>query len=80
MTARGNEALFAVYEWKNEDIGMDVYHELMRRSKLFRYENIHLYIFAKRMFTGELIRTEHDNGLVALFTLSEMVNGMGDVG
>ena len=73
MAARGNEALFAECKWKNDDVGMDVYKELKRKSSLFRYENAHLYIFAKSMFTSELLGTEYEHGLVTLHTLPEMI-------
>ena len=76
MAARGNEALFAECKWKNDAIGMDVYHELKRKSKLFHYENAHLYIFAKNMFTKELLKAEHEQGLVTLYTLPEMIDGL----
>ena len=74
MAARKDEALFCECKWQNADVGIKVYEELKRKSKLFNnYKKVHLYIFAKKTFTGQLLCTKHD-GLVKLFSLSEMID------
>ncbi|MCL1819758.1 MAG: ATP-binding protein [Oscillospiraceae bacterium] len=76
MAVRDDKALFAECKWTNSDIGIDVFHELKRKSELFHYNVNHLYIFAKKMSYGELLRKEHDKGCVKLFTLSEMIDSV----
>ena len=74
MATRKDAALFAECKWSNADIGIDVYNDLKRKSEMFQYKNIHLYIFAKGAFTGKLLKVEHEQGLVKLFSLSEMLD------
>jgi len=74
MAVRKDDALFAECKWQNANVGMDVYNELKRKSKLFHYKNVHLYIFAKAMFTGKLLEAEREHGLVKLFSLPEMID------
>jgi AAA+ ATPase superfamily predicted ATPase len=73
MAARNDDALFAECKWQNADVGIDVYNELKRKSKLFHYRNVHLYIFAKLTFSDKLLREEHEHGYIKLFSLSEMI-------
>jgi len=73
MAERNGEALLAECKWKNADVGVDVLRELQRRSKMFKFESVHYYIFSKNMFTGELLIIEYEQGGVKLFTLKEMI-------
>jgi len=73
MAERNGEALLAECKWKNANIGVDVLRELQRRSKMFKFESVHYYIFSKTMFTGELLAKEYEQGGVKLFTLKEMI-------
>jgi AAA+ ATPase superfamily predicted ATPase len=73
MAERNGEALLAECKWKNSDVGMDVFRDLQRKSKMFAYENFYYYIFAKNMFTTELLLEEYQRGTVKLLTLKEMI-------
>lgn len=44
-------ALFGECKWTNEKVDAGVLETLIKRSKLFHYHNIHLYLFAKSGFT-----------------------------
>ena len=76
MSTRKEESLFAECKWKNADVDIDVLHELKHKSGLFIYQKTYLYIFAKRMFSSQLLRAEYEDGLVSLFTLSEMIDAV----
>jgi len=78
MAVHKSNALFAECKWKNADVGMDVYHELKRKSELFHHENVYLYVFSKNAFTGELRLAEQEHGLVKLFALPEMMDALID--
>jgi len=73
MATSGNTALFAECKWKNE-IGVDVLHELHRKSKMFNYAVRHLYIFARNDFSEKLIRAEYEH--FNLFNLNDMINAV----
>ena len=76
MAVRNNEALFAECKWKNADVGMEVFRELQRKSKIFKFEKTHLYIFSKIMFTADLLVQEYEHGGVTLYTLVEMIEAI----
>lgn len=76
IAARNDDALFAECKWTNNDVDVDVYHALKRRSELFHYSNHYLYIFAKKGFNGRLLTLEYEKKLVALFNLSEMIEAL----
>ena len=44
-------ALFGECKWINENVDVKVLEKLKKRSRLFRYENVHLFLFAKKGFT-----------------------------
>lgn len=46
-----NTALFGECKWINEKVDVGVLETLIERSQLFHYQNVHLYLFAKRGFT-----------------------------
>lgn len=41
-------ALFGECKWINENVDVKVLEKLKKRSRLFRYENVHLFLFAKK--------------------------------
>jgi len=73
MAARENDALFAECKWKNSAVDTDTLRDLTRKSALFGYKNIHLYIFAKSTFTSGLRAAADRQGGVRLLTLVEMI-------
>ncbi len=44
-------ALFGECKWTNEKVDAGVLETLIRRSKIFRYGEVYLYLFAKNGFT-----------------------------
>lgn len=44
-------ALFGECKWTNEKVDVSVLETLVRRSKIFHYRDVHLYLFAKNGFT-----------------------------
>ncbi len=73
MAVRNDSALFAECKWRNADIGIDVLRELRRKSEVFSYKDVHLYIFAKNGFTAELRHASGDGGGVRLICFGEMI-------
>jgi len=72
MSTRNDSALFAECKWKNADVGIDVFYDLKRRSELFGYKNVHLYLFVKESVTGRLYE-QAAQGFVKLYTLADMI-------
>lgn len=44
-------ALFGECKWTNEKVDTGVLETLIKRSRLFHYNKVHLYLFAKNGFT-----------------------------
>jgi hypothetical protein len=76
MAARKDDALFAECKWKDSDTDADVLNELRRKSELFHYKNVYLYIFAKKSFTRKLLAAARELESVTLVTLQEMVGSL----
>ena len=68
-----NSALFCECKWTNEKVDAGVLDTLAERSKLFRYANVCLYLFAKTGFTKGCIDKANELGNVNLVTFSEMM-------
>lgn len=68
-----NTALFGECKWTNETVDTGVLETLIRRSQLFHYRNVSLYLFAKNGFTKGCVelagRLEH----VTLVTYRELL-------
>lgn len=76
MATHKDNALFAECKWKNADIDIDVYQDLQRKSELFNYQKKYLYIFAKKTFSGRLLKLAHEQEGIKLFTLEEMIDAL----
>lgn len=68
-----NIALFGECKWTNEKVDAGVLETLTRRSRLFHYKNVHLYLFAKNGFTKGCIDAAHEQGNVKLVTYEEIL-------
>ncbi|MCD8009644.1 MAG: ATP-binding protein [Lachnospiraceae bacterium] len=66
-------ALFAECKWTNEKVDLGVLEILLYRSRLFHYENTHLYLFAKNGFTKGCAEAAEQMGNVTLVTYPEML-------
>lgn len=69
-----DNAIFCECKWTNEKVGIDVLSTLIERSRLFRYTNIHFYLFAKTGFTAGVIKKAKEIGKVTLVCFEEMVS------
>ena len=72
MAVRKENAIFAECKWQNALVGMDVYHELKRKSRMFRYKNPYFFIFAKSGFDAKLLKLGENDGFLGLVTLADM--------
>lgn len=59
-------ALFGECKWTNEKVDAGVLETLIRRSKIFHYSEVHLYLFAKNGFTKGCVETAGKMGNVTL--------------
>lgn len=68
-----NTALFAECKWTNEKVDVGVLDLLVKRSNLFRYKNVHYYLFAKSGFTKGCEDKASELGNVTLVEYSAMI-------
>lgn len=67
-----NTALFAECKWTNEKVNQSVLETLVKRSKLFSYKYIHLYLFSKSGFTQGCIDQANKMGNVTLVSYTDI--------
>lgn len=67
-----NTALFGECKWTNEKVDVGVLCLLIERSKLFRYKNVHYYLFAKSGFTKGCIEKARELENVTLVEYADM--------
>ena len=72
-TDGADSALFCECKWTNDKVGASVLDTLIERSRLFRYENTHYYLFAKNGFTKGCIEKADALGNAILVTFDEIV-------
>jgi AAA+ ATPase superfamily predicted ATPase len=75
MAVKAENALYGECKWTNSDVDTDVFYNLKRRSELFQYKNVFLYIFAREGFTNKLYELER-GGFVKLHTLSNLIESV----
>ena len=68
-----NTALFAECKWKNELTTHDVLELLIKRSRLFKYTDVHYVLFSKSGFTDKCRETAEKLGKVQLVSYEDMV-------
>lgn len=66
-------ALFGECKWTNEKVELGVLETLIKRSKLFSYINVHLFLFSKSGFTKGCIDKANELGNVSLVTYADML-------
>ena len=69
-----NTALFAECKWTNEKVDLGVLETLIERSKLFPYQNTHLFLFSKTGFTKGCTVEAKKLGNVSLISFPELMN------
>lgn len=68
-----NTALFGECKWTNEKIDLGVLETLVKRSRLFHYTEVQLYLFAKTGFTKGCIDRANEMGNVELVTYGDIL-------
>ena len=67
-----NTALFAECKWTKEKVDAGVLELLVRRSRLFHYRDVHLYLFARSGFARGCVDMAEEMGNVALVTYGDV--------
>lgn len=68
-----NTALFGECKWTNEKVDVGVLEKLVRRSELFHYKEVKLFLFAKTGFTKGCKDLAKELGNVELVTYEDMM-------
>lgn len=68
-----NTALFGECKWINEKVDQGVLETLIKRSRLFHYSQVQLFLFAKAGFTKGCVDLAHEMGNVKLVTYKDML-------
>lgn len=68
-----DRALFGECKWTNKKVDAGVLETLIRRSKMFRYRGVYLYLFAKNGFTKECMEAAGRMGNVTLVQYRELL-------
>lgn len=66
-------ALFGECKWTNEKVDLGVLETLIKRSNLFSYVNVHLFLFSRSGFTKGCIDKANELGNVSLVTYADML-------
>ena len=69
-----NTALFGECIWTNEKVDLDVLETLVKRSRLFPYQKVHYYLFAKSGFSKGCIDRANEMGNVTVVQYRDMLN------
>lgn len=67
-------ALFGECKWTNEKVDTGVLETLIKRSHLFHYTNIYLYVFSKSGFTQGCLKKAAETGNVQLISYKDIIN------
>lgn len=70
-----NTALFGECKWTNDKVDLGVLETLVKRSRLFSYQKVHYYLFAKSGFTKGCIDKASEMGNVTLVNYKDIVSG-----
>lgn len=65
--------LLAECKWTNEKVDLGILETLAKRSRLFPYKNMHLYLFSKSGFTKGCIDEANKRGNVTLVSYADIV-------
>ncbi len=67
-----SSAVFCECKWTNEKIDLGVLETLIKRSRIFTYNNIHYYLFSKSGFTKGCIDKAKELGNITLVSYEDM--------
>lgn len=68
--------LFGECKWTNEKVDAGILETLVKRSEMFRYRKVHLYLFAKNGFTRGCVEAAERIGNVTLVQYKELLEKM----
>lgn len=71
-------ALFGECKWTNEKVDAGILETLARRSRIFHYSEIQLYLFAKNGFTKGCMEAADKMGNVVLVSYKDLLKRMMD--
>lgn len=71
-----NTALFGECKWTNEMVDVRVLDTLVNRSRLFQYNDVHLFLFSKSGFTKRCMDKSIILGNVELVTYSDILTSI----
>lgn len=71
-----NTALFGECKWTNEKVDVSILETLLKRSRMFHYQNVHLYLFAKNGFTKGCMDKADKMENVTLVTYSDILKSL----
>ena len=69
-----NTVLFGECKWTNEKVDIGVLETLVRRSQLFSYKHVYLYLFAKSGFTKGCKDKADEMGNVIMVTYNDILS------
>ncbi|MBD5156322.1 MAG: ATP-binding protein [Butyrivibrio sp.] len=67
-------ALFGECKWTNEKVDVGVLETMVKRSQMFHYKKIYLYLFAKSGFTKGCVERMNELQNVTLVTYADILN------
>lgn len=73
-----NTALFGECKWTNEKVDVGVLETLIRRSKIFHYNETYLYLFAKKGFTKGCVEAADTMGNVTLVQYKNLLEKIAE--
>lgn len=71
-----NTALFGECKWTNEKVDVSILETLLKRSRMFHYQNVQLYLFAKNGFTKGCMDKADKMENVTLVTYSDILKSL----
>jgi len=72
MAFEGDNAILGECKWTNSLVDTNVLNDLLRRSEMFQYNQVYLYIFAKKGFTKQCIKKAQNMNNVSLICFQGM--------
>ena len=67
-------ALFGECKWTNEKVDVGVLETMVKRSQMFHYKKMYLYLFAKSGFTKGCVERMNELQNVTLVTYADILN------
>ncbi len=72
--------LFGECKWTNEKVDVQVLEKLIKRSQMFHYQNVHLFLFAKSGYTKGCMDKAAEMGNVVMVTYADILKKIQETG